>query len=93
MSRFWGPLDENQNDDGAPVRDVRSRTHMTSPVRRIRRLQEISQEELAARAGLHRTYVGEVERGERNPSIDVMERLAQGLSVSLAELVSESRGT
>ena len=64
-----------------------------TPLPRIRRLQEISQEELAARAGLHRTYVGEVERGERNPSIDVMERLAQGLSVSLSELLSESCGT
>ena len=62
-------------------------------VRRIRRLQEISQEELAERAGLHRTYVGEIERGERNPSVDVMDRLAHGLSVSLAELLSESRGT
>ena len=47
----------------------------------------ISQEELAHRSGLHRTYVGSVERGERNISIDNMERLATALSVDLASLL------
>jgi CheY-like chemotaxis protein len=46
----------------------------------------ISQEELAARAGLHRTYVSEVERGERNPSITSIEKLAQALEVSFTSL-------
>jgi CheY-like chemotaxis protein len=46
----------------------------------------ISQEELAARAGLHRTYVSEVERGERNPSIASIEKLAQALEVSFTSL-------
>lgn len=46
----------------------------------------ISQEELAARAGLHRTYVSEVERGERNPSIGSIEKLAQALEVSFTSL-------
>lgn len=46
----------------------------------------ISQEELAARAGLHRTYVSEVERGERNPSIASIEKLAQALKVSFTSL-------
>src|SRR4051812_38269464 len=46
----------------------------------------ISQEELAARAGLHRTYVSEVERGERNPSIASIEKLAQALEVSFTTL-------
>lgn len=50
----------------------------------------ISQEELAARAGLHRTYVSEVERGERNPSIASIEKLAQALEVSFTSLFDRS---
>ncbi len=46
----------------------------------------ISQEELAALAGLHRTYVSEVERVERNPSIASIEKLAQALDVSFTSL-------
>jgi len=46
----------------------------------------ISQEELAARAGLHRTYVSELERGERNPSITSIEKLARALEVSCTRL-------
>ena len=41
-------------------------------------------------AGLHRTYVGSVERSERNVSIDNMERLAKALDVDITELLSES---
>ena len=46
----------------------------------------ISQEELAARAGLHRTYVSDVERGARNPSIASVEKLAQALKLSVSAL-------
>jgi CheY-like chemotaxis protein len=46
----------------------------------------ISQEELAERAGLHRTYVSDVERGVRNPSIESIEKLAQALKLSVAAL-------
>src|SRR5438874_13649328 len=51
----------------------------------------ISQEELAARAGLHRTYVSEVERGERNPSITSVEKLAQALEISITSLFEPTR--
>jgi transcriptional regulator with XRE-family HTH domain len=47
----------------------------------------ISQEALASLAGLHRTYVGSVERAERNVSIDNIERLARALEVTIADLV------
>jgi two-component system, response regulator len=46
----------------------------------------ISQEELAARAGLHRTYVSDVERGVRNPSLESVQKLAHALELSLPKL-------
>jgi transcriptional regulator with XRE-family HTH domain len=45
----------------------------------------ITQEKLAELTGLHRTYVGSVERGERNVSIDNMERIAAALDMSLRD--------
>lgn len=59
-------------------------------LRQIRQIRRLSQEELADMAGLHRTYVGSVERSERNVSIDNMERLAKALDVDITELLSES---
>jgi CheY-like chemotaxis protein/DNA-binding XRE family transcriptional regulator len=46
----------------------------------------ISQEELAHRAGLHRTYISDLERGARNPSIESIEKLAGALQVSVSKL-------
>ena len=46
----------------------------------------ISQEELAHRAGLHRTYISDLERGARNPSIESIEKLAGALQVSVSNL-------
>jgi transcriptional regulator with XRE-family HTH domain len=58
-------------------------------LRQIRQIKGLSQEELADRAGLHRTYVGSVERGERNISIDNMECLANALEIDIIELLKE----
>ena len=57
-------------------------------VRRLRRGRGWSQEQLADRCGLHRTYVGAVERGERNLSLDSMARLAAALDTDVAALLT-----
>ena len=57
-------------------------------VRELRHRQGISQERLAERAGLHWTYVGGIERGERNPALLNIGKLARALSVSLSEFWS-----
>ena len=51
----------------------------------------ISQETLAERAGLHRTYISDVERGARNVSLDSIERLAHALEVSVPSLLTYAR--
>lgn len=50
-------------------------------VRRIRLERKLSQEELGQRTGYHRTYVGGIERGERNLSLQSVEELAERLEV------------
>lgn len=57
-------------------------------IRRLRHKQSLSQEELADICGLHRTYVGSVERGERNVTLSSLEVLAQALGVSVVDLLS-----
>ena len=55
-------------------------------VRTLREAQGISQEKLAERADLHRTYIGMVERLERNPSLICIHKIAKGLGVDVTEL-------
>jgi transcriptional regulator with XRE-family HTH domain len=55
-------------------------------IRRRRRELDISQEELAERAELHRTYISDIERGEVNPSLDNVEKLARALNISISDL-------
>lgn len=66
--------------------DMPSKT-LGETVRRLREYEGISQEELADRCGLHRTYVGSVERGERNVSLANIVRLAKALKVSPSSLL------
>ena len=61
-------------------------------VRKLRHAKGISQERLAEIAGLHRTYVGSVERGERNVTLSSLEVLAEALGVSVPDLLTAQRG-
>lgn len=70
-----------------PTQPPSAREVFGKNLRRARRLKDVSQEELALRADLSRTYVSEVERGVRNVSIDNMGLLAQALGVPLKDLV------
>ncbi len=57
-------------------------------LRRVRLEKGLSQESLASLSGLHRTYIGSVERGERNISIDNMAKIAIALNCTLHDLLS-----
>lgn len=59
-------------------------------LRRERETQGLSQEALAHRAGVHRTYVGLIERGLRKPTIEVGYALARALGTPLSELIREA---
>ena len=48
-----------------------------------------SQEELAFRSGLHRTYISGIERGHRNPTLTVLQRLSEALNVEASDLVTQ----
>jgi transcriptional regulator with XRE-family HTH domain len=71
----------------AAGREESARDRFARNLRSTRAARGLSQELLAAHAGLHRTYIGSIERGERNVSIDNMERLATALSVDIVDLL------
>jgi transcriptional regulator with XRE-family HTH domain len=65
--------------------DVRRRVGLN--VRKFRGARSLSQEELAFECGLHRTYVSGVERGVRNPTVVVLEKIAKALKVGASRLL------
>jgi len=68
--------------DSITLREV-----LAKNIRLIRNKLELSQEKLADQAGLHRTYIGSIERAERNVSIDNIEKLAKALKVKPEHLL------
>jgi transcriptional regulator with XRE-family HTH domain len=57
----------------------------------VRTKRKISQEHLAELAGLHRTYVGLIERGQRNITLETIEKLADALHVGMADLMPRKK--
>lgn len=68
--------------------ELAARLRFAEAMKRHRLAIGLSQESLAERTGLHRTYIGSVERGERNICIDNMERIAMALGVELTTLLA-----
>nr|VFK59970.1 MAG: Helix-turn-helix [Candidatus Kentron sp. UNK]VFK70183.1 MAG: Helix-turn-helix [Candidatus Kentron sp. UNK] len=76
------------NDANRKARSIFARN-----LRASRLTKCLSQEKLADLSGLHRTYIGSVEREERNISIDNMERLAVALELKLSDLLNDHETT
>jgi len=74
------------NNSHIPAREV-----FAANMRRLRKAAGLSQEALAEACGLHRTYVGSVERGERNISIDNMELISTALGCQIQDLLNEAK--
>ncbi len=60
-------------------------------LRALRLARNWSQEEMAEKCGLHRTYVGAIERGERNVTLETLNALALALGTSAAELIVDAQ--
>lgn len=60
-------------------------------IRRLRVRRKLSQERLAETCDFHRTFVGRVERGETNASLDTLLRFARGLEVDIHALLPKTR--
>lgn len=56
-------------------------------IKEYRRVQELTQEDLGEKAGLHYTYIGQVERGEKEPSFKALNKIAEALEVGIDKLL------
>jgi transcriptional regulator with XRE-family HTH domain len=61
-------------------------------VREFRKQKNLSQEELAEKAGLHRTYIGMIERAEKNISLINIEKIAIALEIEISDLLKSTHG-
>lgn len=77
-----------ENQDSKPKL---ARKRLADKLRSERALRGLSQEQLADLAGLHRTYVGSVERSERNVSLDNIEQLANALGLDIAAMLEPTK--
>ena len=77
-----------RSDKGLKLRKL-----LAENIRAYRKQKDLSQEALADLCGLHRTYIGSVERSERNVTLNTLESLASALGVSVPDLLSTGRIT
>jgi transcriptional regulator with XRE-family HTH domain len=74
--------------EGIPPAVEAERRALGAAVRELRARRGLSQEELGFRSGLHRNYVGAMERGELNPTFGTLLRVRRGLDLPLTELLA-----
>lgn len=72
---------------GKPITHKHILEKFGEKMQKIRKAQGISQEELAAKLAMHKNYIGMVERGERNPTIRTLYKIAKALKVNSSELL------
>ena len=75
------------------MKDAKIKTEFGKALRKFRMAAGLSQEALADLAGIHRNYVGDVERGERNIAIVNLVRLAAALRIPLSRIIQEMEKT
>ena len=63
---------------------------LSANIKKYRAEQNISQEDLAFKCELHRTYISDIERNNRNISIDIIEKIADALNVAPSDLLKEN---
>lgn len=63
--------------------------HLGARIRFYRKQKKLSQEKLAELCSLHPSYIGQIERGEKNITVDILHRLSIGLEISMAELLQD----
>lgn len=68
------------------INDISILIKFGQKVKQIRNEQKISQEELAFRAGLHRTYIGMIERAEKNITLVNIEKISKALNINIKDL-------
>jgi len=85
-NRDLNDTDYDRSDTTADERKILR--ELGTRVRKLRMDQGLSQEELGAKAGLHRTYIGSIERSERNVSLINIQRIATALGVSVVVLLA-----
>ena len=66
------------------------RKNLSQRIRSLRELKNLTQEQLGERAGLSGKFIGEIERGNGNPTVDTLDKIAKALDTSLAQLLTES---
>ena len=61
--------------------------NIANRLKQIRKVRSLSQEELALMCGIDRTYIGRIENLKRNPSLEILDKIASGLGMDLSDLL------